>query len=221
MKFDKVMWATVTLVACAASKPGTANNGIVVSATAPATIVTIVSATASATNASPPHRCPIVPMELVLTLDDGSSSTDLALDATGTVKESLLGTPKDVARLDPRGCLVSPDGVEIELERGSRLWTPYVSLPFTGSTLDLGDGRALRISANGVVETLDAVGGVEKRTHGGLAFKGYNERAACAATMLLAMSMMMMPSMASVDGHPVTRPAPEDSVCPELPRRKR
>lgn len=204
---------TVFAVGCASDPP---------TVTAPLASTTSTASTAPTPTvaASPPQACPLVALDLVLTTPKGPPQTVLSLTPSGELRVSMMGPPKELARLDPRGCLVSADGVEVDVTRGSVLWTPHQRLAFSGSTLRLEAGRSLRIEPSGDVVSLARDGSVEPNSYGGFSFNGYSETAACAARVLLVTFLSMMPSMAVSDGHPKMLPPPEDSACAELHRAK-
>lgn len=60
--------------------------------------------------------CPVIPLRLMMNTGDSSPRAILTLDADGTLHTPLQpGEP--VARLDPRGCVSSKDGVWVEMRR--------------------------------------------------------------------------------------------------------
>jgi hypothetical protein len=63
----------------------------------------------------------------------------LALDEKSDITSSLRKESTPMARLDPRGCIVTSDGVEVELTTNGDLWTtnacPSSTTPFgSGAT---------------------------------------------------------------------------------------
>lgn len=197
--------------------------------TTPVAIVPIASVAASApvvvpspsapSAAAPTQACPLVPIDLVAVAAHGSP-TMLSVDAKGNVTQSISGQPKPFARLDPRGCLVSSDGVEVDVTRSGALWTRHERFDFSKGTLRLESRRSVSITEGGDVVFFNADGSPDPMAQGGFAFKGYAPSAACAARVLFVTFMIMMPSMAVSDGHPRVLPPPDDSACAELHRGK-
>ena len=130
----------------------------------------------------------------------------------GEASRSCCAASPLQARLDPKGCLVGPDGLWTELSPDGSLWTQHESLPVHGATIELPTG-GLRIEPDGAVDRLGADGGIESA--GMLVLEGYRPDAQCAGKLLVATFMAMMPSMAVVDGHPAMAPAPAGSLCNE------
>jgi len=154
------------------------------------------------------QRCPIIPLKLVVHTPDG----------VGDLYQSIMGAAKPLGHLDPRGCLVTSDGLDVEVTPKGTIWTRHELFDFRSSTLRMPTGRSLRISANGTVESFSEDGGMEPNTYGSFAFDGYSEQAACAARVLWVTFAIMMPSMAVSDGHPKELPRPQESSCPDLER---
>jgi hypothetical protein len=195
------------------------NHGAMVDARVCVAFMLVLAACRTERPAAPANACPIVPLALEIRPPSGAARTVLSLDARGEVTQSFLGEPQAMARLDPRGCLLAPDGVDVDITTGSTLWTPHERLTFAKSTLSLENGRTMRIGDDGAIATYAKDGTLEPPVAGSFAFRGYTPEAACAARVLLVTFLAMMPSMAVVDGHPRMLPAPKDSACPELPHR--
>jgi hypothetical protein len=155
-------------------------------------------------------RCPLVPLKLVLDTPQGGTVEVLALDADGNLRVSLSG-PDPVARFDDRGCLTGPDGVWVEQTRSGNLWTQRALIDVAECTLSFPD-RTLTILPDGKVQAGD------EPLVGLFRFEGYDQRSCCAARILLAAFLSMMPSMAVSDGVAPILPPPGDSVCPERHR---
>jgi len=201
------MVLAMTVVACGQQSVVTAPTGGVASA----------SALSSPPPPPPTPDCPAVPLTLVVHTPTGETRPVLTLDAKGTVAVAMMGPPKTIAKLDTRGCLVSDDGVEVDVTRSGALWTHHERIAFTNGALRLDGGRSMRIEPNGDLATFARDGSREPDTYGSFTFTGYGPPGACAARVLLVTFMTMMPSMAVSDGHPRKLPQPEDSACPELP----
>jgi hypothetical protein len=144
----------------------------------------------------------------------------LTLDADGRVEVATLGGPALAVRLDPRGCLVGPDGLWAELTPTGGLWTPHAQLDTDGAAIVLPEGAALRITADGTVVRVERDGHIDPNARGTLYLQGYRPGVECAGLLLLAAFLTMMPSMAVVDGHPAMAPPPEGSLCNELRQPK-
>jgi hypothetical protein len=140
----------------------------------------------------------------------------LTLDAGGRVDVVTMGGPALRARLDPRGCLVGPDGLWAELTRSGTLWTPHELLETERAAIRLPDGARLRIEPDGKVVRTERDGSVAPNTYGTLRLVGYRDEAPCAGLVLLGAFLAMMPSMAVVDGNPAMAPVPAESSCNEF-----
>jgi hypothetical protein len=123
---------------------------------------------------------------------------------------------KTIARFDPQGCVIGPDGPLVEMTSSGKLWTKRALVPLTGSDIDLGR-RRLRIEPDGLVVFMDAQGKPDTNEMTSLRFEGYKPQALCCAQVLLMTHLSMMPSMAVSDGAAESIPSPEDSVCRGLP----
>jgi hypothetical protein len=167
------------------------------------------SATASA-------RCSVRPMRLALRAASGASVAILTLDTKGRVVAGLGAAPSQGtdARLDTRGCLLRrPYGDDdVWIERGAgRVWTPHALLAVDDGgplTIALAGGARLRVAPDGRVERLRADGTVEPNPFGTVVLEGYDERAACAAELLLGAWVAM-----SGGGDAAPEPRPADGVC--------
>jgi hypothetical protein len=147
----------------------------------------------------------------------GETRSIMTLDAKGELALTMFGgTPKPIGRLDTRGCMVSPDGVEVDATHGGALWTQHERLVVTNGAIRLNGGRSMRIEPSGELATFAGDGTREPDNSGVFSFNGYSAPAACAARIMLATWMLMMPSMAVSDGHPRKLAQPDDSACPEL-----
>lgn len=164
-----------------------------------------------------PDRCPIAPMALAMTTPGRPPVRPLTLDAQGRVTVAILGPPL-YAKLDPRGCLVGPDGLWAELTPDGKLWTAHEVIDVEGTTIKLAAGAGLRIGKDGAVERIDNSGAVEPNSYGSIAVEGFRQDAPCGGLLLVAAFMSMMPSMAVSDGHPARAPAPAGSLCAAYPR---
>ena len=140
----------------------------------------------------------------------------LVLHADGRVDVTTMGGPTLSARLDPRGCLVGPDGLWAELTPAGKLWTPHELLDTDGPSIRLPEGAALRITPDGTVARVERGGRAEPNPYGTLYLDGYREGASCAGLLLLGAFLTMMPSMAVVDGSPAMAPPPDGSLCSEF-----
>lgn len=161
-------------------------------------------------------RCPLVPLRLAVRAPGQQPRRMLTLGTDGRVEVTTMGGPPLVARLDPRGCLVGPDGLWAELTPAGKLWTAHEVIETDAAALRLPEGASLRIDPNGMVERIEKDGTVARDAYGTIQLEGYREEATCAGVLLLGAFLSMMPSMAVVDGHPAMAPAPEGSLCNEL-----
>ena len=174
----------------------------------------------TATTSSPAPRCPLVPLQLVVHAPGQQPVRMLTLDAQGSVEVASMGGPALGAHLDPRGCLVGPDGLWAELTAAGKLWTAHELIDTDGPAIRLPEGATLRINPGGMVERIEKDGRVDPNAYGTIQLEGYREDATCAGVLLLGTFLSMMPSMAVVDGHPAMAPAPEGSLCNELRHTK-
>jgi len=158
-------------------------------------------------------RCPVVPLRLVVSAPGQDATLAPMLDARGDLRTGLTGPGKAVARLDPRGCLVGPDGVWVEVLPNGDVWTPREIIDLDGPLLRRPPASTLRITKGWAVETLSASGEVQSTPYGSLRFEGYRDEARCAAQVLLATFAGMTPGMAVVDGNAIRLPRPEGSNC--------
>jgi hypothetical protein len=140
----------------------------------------------------------------------------LTLNAAGRVEVVTMGGPVLRARLDPRGCLVGPDGLWAELTGAGRLWTAHELLQTEGAAIRLAEGAVLRIEPDGKVVRVERDGLVAPNAYGTLQLQGYRQEASCAGLLLLGAFLAMMPSMAVVDGNPAMAPVPAESSCNEF-----
>ncbi len=160
----------------------------------------------------PPPRCPVVPLKIVLTTSEGPHDV-MALDSNGEITASLGVTEQHVGTLDARGCLVVHDAVSAEVTPKWELWTPHGMLRMDGSRFGpfviAADGKVRRILDDG---TIDA--------HWLIEISDYGADAHCAARMLLAtfVDMMPMPNMTGTEGQAPIEPPPEGSFCQRFRR---
>lgn len=180
-------------------------------------IVLVLGATRAtaedAPKSAPPPACPVLPLRLVVKGPDGGTSPVLTLDAQGNLTAPFVGEAKALARLDARGCLVAKDGVWVERLANGDLWTLRQIVHVEGDLLRQPPGPTLRFAPDGTVESLSPTGAVEPAVYGSLRVEGYGPDARCAAQILVTTFTGMMPSMAVVDGKPVSLPRPAGSVC--------
>jgi hypothetical protein len=165
-------------------------------------------APSSAPTGPPPARCPIVPLELVVTVD--RAVPVLALDASGGLTAALAGA-SPVATLTDGGCLRGRDGVWAELTPSEAIWTLRTIYRLEDGWIVSDVGRAWRVRPDGAVEIRDARGAIEPGSQ--LRFDGFRPEAACAANLVLVTFLGMAPSMAVSDGNPREMAPPPDSVC--------
>ena len=163
-----------------------------------------------------PARCQIVPLRLLVDPSGHPERAWLALDEKGDITSAMRKESTPLARLDPRGCIISSDGVEVELTSKGQLWTTNERLLIERNTLQLGNDGALRIADDGSLERLGPDGTIEKNPYGSLRFEGYRPEARCAALLLTGVFLQTIPSMAASDGVLKKEPAPEPSVCADL-----
>jgi hypothetical protein len=171
--------------------------------------------------AAPPEpqlACPVVPLQLVTADANGKTMVFLTLGANGELR-TPLDPSKPFGHLDPRGCVVTSWGVEVEATRQGPIWTRNEWFDIEDATLHAWS-KTFRIDPDGSVRRFLADGGTDPDAagSGSLIIRGYREEAACAARVLLVTFLLMMPSMAVVDGQLEPVPPPEESVCPEIGR---
>lgn len=170
--------------------------------------------------------CPIVPMKLELVQkpqEKGLSllmapSFAMALGEDGSLRIPLmLQSPSEWGKtiLDPRGCLV--DGVEVWADQtaGGKIWTLRQEMATATCALQLPTAW-LVIDKDGFVQRQkDPKGKPDPNEPATLRFTGFKPEGCCAARLMLAAYLGMMPSMAVSDGNPIALPPPKDSACPE------
>jgi hypothetical protein len=157
---------------------------------------------------------------LVVTPTGAEPRTVLALDDKGHLDVTLFSHRSGAATLDVQGCLAGKDGLWAEWAPRDQVWTPHETLAVSGNCIQLANGRALCLAADGRVE-VRAKDEADVRAMGTMQIRGYRDEARCAGLVLLATFMSMMPSMAAVDGHPARAPAPEGSRCTAYHRPSR
>lgn len=169
-------------------------------------------------------RCPIVAMELVSVptgqergLASGQRASLISVDGNGRIVIPLMamgsGAGGQESRLDSRGCLVGPGGVWVDQTARGVLWTLRQEMTTRTCAIQVGPSRWLEIGEDGNVTSPEER---EAKTPPTMRFLGYKPEACCAARLLLAAFLSMMPSMAVSDGNPVALEPPKDSACPEL-----
>jgi hypothetical protein len=211
--------ALATLFA-ACQRPPAAPTNVTVAPPA-ATSVTVEPPEVPPPSTSPsPAACPIVPVALILTPTGAEPRTVLALDDKGHLDVSLFSHRSGAATLDSQGCLAGRDGLWAEWTPRDQVWTPHETLAVAGNCIQLANGRALCLAADGKVD-VRAKDEAEVKAMGTMQIRGYRGEARCASLVLLATFMSMMPSMAVVDGQPAHAPAPEGSRCTAYHRPSR
>src|SRR5262245_43029669 len=129
--------------------------------------------------------CPIVPVSFVMTTPGSPERTVLSFDAKGSLDVSFIERKPGMAKLDPQGCLVGPDGLWAEWAPHDKLWTPHETLDVSGSCLVPRNGRTLCIGNDGKIE-VRAKDADQVNAQGAMAIRGYRPEARCTGLMLVA-----------------------------------
>jgi hypothetical protein len=182
----------------------------------PPKVVSIAPASAESQHEpgdAPASRCPILPLQLMIQSESDAVPL-MTLDASGVLTIDAFGADPLRAKLDPRGCLVGPDGLWAELTPGNTLWTTHSTFEVDGASIRLPEST-MSIRPDGDVESVMKDG---SQPAGTLRLEGYRADARCAGVLLLGAFLETMPSMAVSDGHPAVAATPSDSRCNAYPR---
>ncbi|GEM_PF-2910315 len=175
--------------------------------------------------------CPIVPMNLAIISNQPEGRLGslfgpayaMVLDEDGKVRMPLLSASLGLAEypfLDSRGCIGTAFDVWADQTKGGTIWTIRQEMKTTECGMQLATAW-LMIDKDGVVRRQKGPKtGPDPSQPPTLKFEGFTPKACCAARLMLAAYMGMMPSMAVSDGNPIKLAPPKNSACPERHKEK-